>query len=106
MKDDSTMVRYLGIDYGSAMVKAAACGGADEVPSLIELTPEDPFIPSAVAPHEPAGPHSAGHRAYRRHRLAASDVAFHFRDALSRDGSTVRVGTRVVAGPVVLRHLF
>jgi len=92
------MTRYVGVDYGTSMLKAAVTSGIESKPALLRLEPPDPFLACAV--RLPSGEQSGvvGREAYLRRRRADSAVAFGFRDRVLRPDSSLVVGGTAHSG--------
>ena len=59
------MGRYVGIDYGSNMIKAAGTSEPDESPRVLPLAADDPFFPAAVQLTSAGQETSAGWAAFK-----------------------------------------
>lgn len=97
------MAQFVGVDYGTRMIRAAAVDGARQEPSLINLAGHEPYVPVAV---EVESGTAVGWDACKLRRQAEGAVAVDFRDRLLAPGSTVSVEGRICDGIDVQTQLF
>jgi FHA domain/Hsp70 protein len=83
---------YIGIDYGSSMLKVASCESVEETPHVLNLAGHDPFIPAAIRFGENNNLIDVGWNAYGIRRSSMSQVAIGSRDRLQALGSSLNLG--------------
>lgn len=97
------MTSFVGIDYGTAMIKGALLETESAAPGVINLG-QDPqidsdFLPSAVQVLVVKGkPYFVGWTAFRRRRKSGAGVACGFRDRLLAPRSSLMVEGQTVSG--------
>ncbi|MBI3468630.1 MAG: hypothetical protein HY000_36980 [Planctomycetes bacterium] len=89
------MSSYIGIDYGSAMIKAAVTTSTDARPARIMLGGRDACLPAAVELVE-GNRLRAGWPAFRDRIRRERFVAYRFRDVAVDAGSHVELGDRSI----------
>jgi len=97
------MAQFVGVDYGTRMIRAAAVDSAQQEPSLINLAGHEPYVPVAV---EVESGTAIGWDACKLRRQTQGAVAVDFRDHLLAPESTITVGGGNYDGVDVQTQLF
>ena len=95
------MGRYVGLDFGTSMIKAAVTPSAEDEPSLVSLGQNELFVPVAVQAVPDTSKYRVGREAYHNRRRSDFDTATAFRDRLLSPESTLLLGGRSVDGLAV-----
>ena len=95
------MGRYVGLDFGTSMIKAAVTPSAEDEPTLISLGQNELFVPVAAQAVPGTNEYRVGQEAYLNRRRSDFDTATAFRDRLLSPASTLLLGGRSVDGLAV-----
>ncbi len=90
------MAEYVGVDFGTSMIKAAAIADPGGTPRTLRLEPPEPFLAAAVELVD-GGP-NAGQAAFVKRRLVRSAIAFGFRDRVLGADRSIPVHNRSYTG--------
>ena len=99
------MAAFLGIDYGSSMIKAAVTESSAQQPTLLMLAAEDPFVPACAMTRPGSNEIVVGDEAFRNRRRAGAQAVFPLGEAAMNADSSLSMHGKRVHGVEIHRNL-